>query len=617
MAADPVPAPAPTAAGPRPRLTGWRKWLARLLLAVLAPALVLGGTELALRLCGYGRPTAFFLPSDDGRSYVTNEQFALSFLPRALAPEPYPAAFPAAKPPGTVRVFVFGESAALGVPEPAMNFGRILEILLRRRYPGVCFEVVNAAVKGVNSHVLLPVARDCAGHEPDLFVVYMGNNEVVGLYGPGTMPGDAKVPGLASLRAGHWLKTTRVGQLLAALLHRKAVDEEMLRQSTKFLEHRVGLDDPRRQTVYDYYRANLRDIAEAGRAAGARVLLCTVGVNLRDCPPLASLHRPDLSAADQGRWAAYYTRATAADGVGDARAAADAYRAALALDDRHAELHFRLARALEALGDFAEAARHYSLARDLDALQFRADSRLNEIVREEASAGDGLYLVDAEAAFARNPRAVHGVPGAEAFYEHVHLRFDGSYVLARAVLDGAAQALADAGIAPAADAEPPSRDECARLLVYTTWNEFRCMQWIERVYSQPPLNYQLGHEQRLARVREELAALARQGKGDGVARARDAYRAALAEAPDDWQLRLNFGRLLLDTGDPAAAVEQFRAAHELLPWSNQLRLSLADGLIKAGKASEAIVVLDEVLRRRPDDEAAARMLEDARKAERP
>jgi hypothetical protein len=296
MAAVRPPAPAPRPAGPRtaprPRLTGWRLWLARLSLALLAPTLVLGLTEFGLRLFGYGRPTAFFIPAEDGRPYVTNDQFALRFFPRALAPEPYSCALAAVKPPGTVRVFVLGESA---------GFGRILEVLLRRQYPALRFEVVNAAVKGINSHVVLPIARDCADHAPDLFVVYMGNNEVVGLYGPGGVPGESGVPSLWRIRTGHWLKTTRVGQLLAALARNQAAEEEMLRQSKNFLDHRLARDDPRRQPVYDHFRANLRDICRAGRAAGARVLLCTVGVNLHDCPPLASLHRPDLSASDMGR----------------------------------------------------------------------------------------------------------------------------------------------------------------------------------------------------------------------------------------------------------------------------------------------------------------------------
>ena len=39
----------------------------------------------------------------------------------------------------------------------------------------------------MNSHVLLPMAEDLAKLQPDLFIIYAGNNEVVGPYGSGTV----------------------------------------------------------------------------------------------------------------------------------------------------------------------------------------------------------------------------------------------------------------------------------------------------------------------------------------------------------------------------------------------------------------------------------------------
>ena len=32
----------------------------------------------------------------------------------------------------------------------------------------------------IDSHVTVEIARDCTAHQPDLFIVYLGNNEVVG-----------------------------------------------------------------------------------------------------------------------------------------------------------------------------------------------------------------------------------------------------------------------------------------------------------------------------------------------------------------------------------------------------------------------------------------------------
>ena len=48
------------------------------------------------------------------------------------------------------------------------------------------FEVVNTGSVAINSHVLLPIAKGLAKQRPDVFIIYSGNNEVVGPYGPGT-----------------------------------------------------------------------------------------------------------------------------------------------------------------------------------------------------------------------------------------------------------------------------------------------------------------------------------------------------------------------------------------------------------------------------------------------
>ena len=84
------------------------------------------------------------------------------------------------------------------------------------RHPDKKFEVVNAAMTGINSHVILPLARDCAEARGDVWVIYMGNNEVVGPFGAGTVFGSQTMP-LPLIRAGLALKATRTGQLFDAL----------------------------------------------------------------------------------------------------------------------------------------------------------------------------------------------------------------------------------------------------------------------------------------------------------------------------------------------------------------------------------------------------------------
>ena len=98
-----------------------------------------------------------------------------------------------------VRVFVFGESAAYGDPQPEYGLSRMLEALLGGKYPGVRFEVVNTAMTAINSHVIVPIARDCAREHGDVWVVYGGETTKWWKpYGSGTVFG----PQAASLGDG-------------------------------------------------------------------------------------------------------------------------------------------------------------------------------------------------------------------------------------------------------------------------------------------------------------------------------------------------------------------------------------------------------------------------------
>ena len=104
----------------------------------------------------------------------------------------------------------------MGDPEPAFGLPRVLEALLELRFSDQEFEVINTAMTAVNSHVVLPIAWDCRVLDADAWVIYMGNNEVVGPYGAGTVFGGRAMP-LWLIRCGLALHRTRTGQLLAEL----------------------------------------------------------------------------------------------------------------------------------------------------------------------------------------------------------------------------------------------------------------------------------------------------------------------------------------------------------------------------------------------------------------
>ena len=105
------------------RLNRRKLWCFRLLVAMGVPTVVLGMMELTLRLVGFGYPTGFLLPSqsDGQKVFVQNNRFGWRFFGAAMARIPEPICISQVKNPNTVRIVVFGESAALGDPQPAFR----------------------------------------------------------------------------------------------------------------------------------------------------------------------------------------------------------------------------------------------------------------------------------------------------------------------------------------------------------------------------------------------------------------------------------------------------------------------------------------------------------------
>jgi tetratricopeptide (TPR) repeat protein len=562
-AAKPKPARAQTA--PKRPLSVRRVWGFRFA-ALLLPLLVLGLVELALRVTGSGRPTAFFLKvRDNGTPMLTdNPWFGWRFFPPAVARAPRPLYLAAQKPADTVRIFVFGESAAMGDPEPAYGFARQLECLLQARYPGQKIEVVNTAMTAINSHVIRQIARDCQPREGDFWLVFAGNNEVIGPFGAGTVFGH-QAPSLTTVRTALALKTTRVGQLLTRALQSEA-EPKQWEGLEFFLQWKIAPDSPRLDRVYASFAANLQDITRFGQASGATVLLSTVPVNLYDFPPLASVHRPDLSPEQLATWEKSFTSGLQAQAEERFHDALAHFEQAAEIDDTFAQLEFERARCQLALQQSPAAETSFRRARDLDALRFRADSRLNDLIRQTAQAHETL-LVDADAEFARFAER-------DLFYDHVHLNFAGNY---RAALLFAAELEQHWPGARPNQLPWLTEAEVAGRLAYTDFDEERVAGEMRARLRRPPFTAQSNFRARDERWGATIAALSAPLTG-----AVSNYQAAVAAAPGDWVLHANFGRLLMTAGDYSGAATECAVVTQLMPhsaegWANRGRLARLTG----------------------------------------
>lgn len=574
-------------------------WAFRLLAVLVLPALLTALLECVLRIAGFGYPTGAIIKRDIGGKevYCHNNKFGWRFFPRTAARTFDGFVFDAEKPPHTYRIFILGESAAMGMPAPAYNFGRILEAMLHDKYPGLTFEVHTAAMVAINSHAIREIAADCAEHDSDLFILYMGNNEVVGPFGPGTVFAPLS-PSLTMIRANLAAKSTRTGQLIEQLLS-VALPQGKTPQRwgglEMFLDKQVRHDSPALNAVYRRFEANLRDICRIARKSGAAVIVSNAGCNLKDSPPFASLHRDGLDAVQLQSWQQFYREGITFEADGQYRQAIERYAAAAEIDDTFADLQFRLGRCHWNLEDYIEAKHYYIKALHYDTLRFRADSRINEILRSvaERREHEGLYFVDSIAALEAN--SPHATPGAELFYEHVHFNFTGNYVLAAAVLPAIEKSMSPA-LTP-----PPGRllteAQSAGRLAYT---DFERRDFLTRIFkkmlSEPPFTNQLYHDERMSSVDLQLQQLNASLDPAGLNACRKQYTQTLQTNPDDWHVRWQYA-LFLGNGlkDLREQETQLRKVIQLCPYDSAY-LSLGKNLRRQGKLNEARQILDDLLK---------------------
>jgi tetratricopeptide (TPR) repeat protein len=581
-----------------------RKWLFRFIALVVMPllliVLVAALLETGLRVGGYGYDTHFFRSIRMGGQeyFINNEKFSQRFFPAQLARWPDPFIFPATKPPDTVRIFIFGESAAMGDPQPAYGAGRYMEVLLRERFPGKKFEVINLGITAINSHVILPIARECAQHDGDFWIVYMGNNEMVGPFGAATVFGAQALPRRAA-QINLAIQRTRTGQLLVSGLRNLGGKSKNTSWGgmEMFLENQIAPGDPRKETVYQNFEGNLRDIIAAGVNSGAKVILNTVSVNLKDCPPFASLVSSNLPAADRQHFDQIFAEAKSLQAQSNFPAAAERFAQAAQLEPQFAEAHFRLAECELALTN-AAAPEQFQIACDDDALPFRADTRINSTIRQMAqqNTGDRLAFCDAEQTLAQDSPA--RIAGDETFFEHVHFNFDGNYRLGKIWAEQIGSVLSAANKSAAINWL--SQADCERMLGLSIWNRQFVLQSVIRRMGSPPLSTQFNNAERLQMVRaEELSLRQLQAQPGAAQHVRAEFAAALKLAPRDGYLYEGLANFLEAINDPQDTIAAYRQLIELLPDDFYACLQLGRLLGEQGKPEQGEPLLERAAQLRP------------------
>jgi lysophospholipase L1-like esterase len=358
------------------------------LIAVALPLIVLLLAEGILRLAGYGHSTALFVRDPDDTAYYIMNPYASApyFSDDVNATKGNLERFPVRKKPGTLRIFVLGESTTAGYPYfHNGSFHRWLYYRLLHSYPDTNFEVINVSLTAVNSYTVLGFGRQVADYAPDAVLIYTGHNEYYGALGVGSTSHTALI-GITL-----WLRQFRVVQALQHLVGKfRHVDirENLLQRMAA--EQTIPFRSPDYDAGIRQFARNMDALCGFLSRARIPVFLSTLVGNQRDQAPFIS--GPAPFAADSA---------------------------------------FAAGNAAFAAGRFDRAAQAYRDASDWDLLRFRAPDTLNIVIRRLcATYGTYVHLVDARALFeAHSPG---GIPGRETLLEHVHPNLYGYALLSDA-----------------------------------------------------------------------------------------------------------------------------------------------------------------------------------------
>jgi hypothetical protein len=162
--------------------------------------------------------------------------------------------------------------------------GAFLQAMLQERWPDRRVEVINLGTTAVASFPLVYLTRAAVERQPDLVVLYVGNNEFFGAYGTASISASGTMPPTAL----PWVRAVRgsaVVQGIESLVRGRSSGDRTL------MEQMIGQtvipsDAGLRRAAADNLGGHIEQMVEACRAAGVPVLVCTTASNEAGLVPL-------------------------------------------------------------------------------------------------------------------------------------------------------------------------------------------------------------------------------------------------------------------------------------------------------------------------------------------
>ena len=523
--------------------------------SLLVSALLLAAIEGGLRLAGVG--------ADDFKtSRLKYQQIYFPTLEparradgtavlRPVDPRLRFQSIPRDKPEGRLRVVTFGGSATAGLGfSPNVTFARELERALELAHPERSVEVLNLGMVALASaQAKLLVAEAARHYEPDVMIVYAGNNEFLEVHAEKYAAAQATllsraVDALMDLNLYRFINGLIRGPRRKVSFEERQFSSDDMRLTQDAIIKSVTMSQDEIDEVVDRYEANLQEMVAVAEETETPLVLMTVASNWK------WRGRSDLPEG----WIDDLLGEDAAEGPERLRRARERLTEMLASsprDERH-ELLFNRAVVEEMLGETDVAREDYRAAMDQDPHLRRALGVANDRIRSVARR-NGVTLVDTVELLLS--RADGGIIGFDEFYDYVHFTPRGNVIVAAALFEKLQQ-MGVTGPAPGFDVWRHAQSRIRRLatlsvdaLAVGEWMGFGFEPAMIRdrdLWKYEKTLKQL--DERIAADPRDVVALVYRGNGhyfrvDGGSTAERDYRAALKHAPDHPVIRANLARL--------------------------------------------------------------------------
>ena len=339
------------------------------------------------------------------------------------APLFQPDSFAANKGDNEFRIFCVGGSTVQGRPFSIETaFSKWLELSLQATDPSRDWRVVNCGGVSYASYRLAPIVDEILEYEPDLIVLYTGQNEF--LEDREYSPVHQTTPWVA--RAHDRLSACRTYSFLRQQFAGSEPEESsttpMPVDAEARLDYRGGLskykqDDAWKRGVVAHFQHNLRRMVTAAQSKNVPIILMNPVCNLKDVAPFKSvadleLHKlglPELSVSER----------------------IAKLKLLLEENPRNAELHFQLGQNYLLANEVELAKTHLVMAKEEDICPLRATEPIYEAIAT-VQQNFAVPIVDVRAFF--ESQTPDRLPGAESLVDHVHPTIHGHQQIAGLLL---------------------------------------------------------------------------------------------------------------------------------------------------------------------------------------